>query len=129
MKDVSEVKILTAGSLGADTEKVPSEFRRQFPQESETLGAFNTSRSLIGVTEGVNNESAKLVPGFVPTRYELCALAEHYLNKALDIEYGWELTSQVGSDQLRMESFAWRRLNTICELVGEDAVDHALSET
>ena len=133
MKDASEVKTPTGGFLG-DTEKVPIAIRKQFPQESEDLGAgggrtrFGDSIR-IGVTPGVNDESAKLVPGFVPTRYELRVLGKHYLDEALRIQHWWNDTSQIGSSERRMESFAWRRLDTIRKAIGDDAVDSAVTES
>jgi hypothetical protein len=126
---ISMNSILIASDLGANTDQVPKEIRKQFPEESESLGAFLCGRALIGRTPGVNDESAKLVTGFRPTRYELAVLAEHYLNTALEIEHWWESTSVVGSSEVRMEDFAWRRLGTIREMLGQEEYDEATSST
>ena len=103
-------KVLVAKELGTRTEEVAPGIRRRFPKESEELGAWRSGPSLVGLTEGVNDESATLVEGFVPTRYELAELARHYLNEALGIEHWWEISDQSGSSEARMKAFAGNRL-------------------
>ena len=91
----------------------------QFPKESEGLGAWGNGKFVFGLAKGVNDEVAALVDGFKPTGYELEILAQHYLEEALDIEFFWECDESIGSGEMRSHSFAWRRVNTIAEILGE----------
>lgn len=129
MKDAFDVKALVAVNIGAETEELPDEIRKQFPKESEALGAWGTGGVLVGLTPGVNDESAKLVRDFTPTQNELAVLARHYLNEANDLIHFWETTHSYGSDYSRAEAFAWRRLETIKQTLGKTEFDAAVAET
>ena len=109
--------ILCAPNLGVSTNEVSSEIREQFPAESEGLGAWGLGRGVVGLAHGVNDESARLAPGFTVTRYELKVLAHHYLDETLRIQIWWEWSNQVGSDETRQEVFARRRFETIAEMI------------
>lgn len=99
------------------------------PRESEGLG-----RTLAGLpgglrvvpTPGVNDESAHVVQAFVPTVQELAVLAQHYLDKANDIDLNCWLYAQVGSTDWRFTTFAERRLQSIDDALGCDAFDAAV---
>ena len=121
MKEGPELK---TSALGKNTEKVASAIRKQSPEESEELGFWG---SLFDGEYSEYLEAAKLVPGFVPTQDELCLLAEHYLNTAVNRDYWWELARQSGGGA--EQTFAYRRLDAIRKLVGEEVVDRALSRT
>src|SRR5262249_36567326 len=108
------------GMLGKTKGLVPAEIARLFPAESEDLGVGDGGVFALGVAPGVNDESARLVFDFQPTRYELGVLARHYIDEARGNEYFWELTDQVGSSEVRMNGFACRRLKTIENLLGEE---------
>ena len=93
----------------------------RYPRESRGLGPAGD----IGIVEGVNDSSAKLVEGFVPTRYELKILAVHYLNQAREIEYCWEESGQVGSNQGRLHPFCYARAAMIRDLLGTEEFEKA----
>ena len=111
--------ILLADELGSRTDQIAPEVRSQFPEESEALGAWGSRLGLVGLAEGVNDESARLVHDFTPTRHELGVLARHYLKVAFDIETWWESCNQVGSDETREHAFAGRRLETLRSMLGD----------
>jgi hypothetical protein len=121
-------EILVAPELGWRTDLVPQDIRGHFPRESERNGAWISGGILVGLTAGVNDESAKLVPDFQVTRYELGILAKYYFNLQNDLMYFWDWTSQYGSDDSRMISFAASRLHSIAEILGQDECDDLLSK-
>jgi hypothetical protein len=119
---------LVAGELGSRTDSVDPDVRKQFPNEAEGLGAWKSPDGLVGVAEGVNDESAKPVPDFTTTRYELGVLARHYLNEAYERAHWWERSEPVGSDETRMKTFAWRRAGAIYAILGGDTYKKVVSE-
>ena len=62
----------------------------------------------------------------MPTQYELCELARHYHNFANQSEYDCLVSACCSGSDMNREAFAWERLGTIRELVGNDAIDLAL---
>lgn len=98
--------------------------------ESEGLGrtcaGLPYGPRIIVPTPGVNDESAHVVQAFVPTVQELAVLAQHYLDKANDIDLNCWLYAQVGSTDWRFIAFAARRLESIHEALGCDAFDAAV---
>ena len=82
----------------------------------------------IGHVEAVNGPGARERPEFVPTHDELMHLARHWMTEAKTIHYRWFWWGHVGSDQIRVEPFALRRLSRIAALVGDAAVDQIARE-
>ena len=99
----------------------------QFPPEAEGLGYHSDGSSTIGLVEGVNDASARLVEDFRVTRYELEVLARHYLEKVRQYEHEWTAYRCAGSTGMRMLAFGERRLGSIERFLGEDALDKALA--
>jgi hypothetical protein len=80
-----------------------------------------------GGVHGVNDEWARPVQGFVPTRYELALLAAHYydlhVNRNRDCEY-----EGVSSEDWRILAFSMRRLDRIADHLGDEVMAEALEE-
>ena len=119
--------ILVATELGTRTADVPEDIRKQFPAESEGLGAWGNSSELVGVTRGVNDRWAHLVEGFTVTHDELAILAQHYFDEASALEFFCEQYQVSGSYEMRRISFAWRRLKTISEWLGDEDLEKTIS--
>ena len=74
-----------------------------------------------GSVDEVNGPGAAEIPDFVPTRHELLQLLNFWVKEALDYEYFEFLYAQTGSTELRLIPYAWRRVNRIGELLGEES--------
>lgn len=81
---------------------------------------------IIGYVDQVNGSGAEEFEGFVPTRYELIQLAKHWAKVAIDIEYFWFCYEQPSSSEIRLRPFAWRRVNRIADVLGDEAVQKAV---
>ena len=97
----------------------------QFPKESRGLEA-SLSIEVYDLTAGVNDESAKLVDGFKPTRYELECLARHYVDIS-EMRNFYETAYESPGVYLTDEIFARRRLDTIYGVLGEAAFEKAVA--
>jgi hypothetical protein len=66
---------------------------------------------------------------FMPTRHELLQLAVYWVRHVLDIEWSVFLLGQwaIGSSSIR--AFAFRRIDRIAEVLGEDAVSKVIETT
>ena len=106
-----------------DTTKTTTEY----PAESEGLGASGDDRFIIGRTEGVHDDAARLVTDFQPTIYELEVLASHYLDMARDSELWWRVSEQVGSSEIRAYPLAHRRMGTIESILGAERFTAAIA--
>ena len=98
----------------------------QFPPEAEGLGYHSDGSSTIGLVEGVNDASARLIEDFRVTRYELEVLARHYLEKVKQYEHEWMAYRCTGSTGRRMLAFGERRLDSIERILGKDVLDKVL---
>ena len=83
---------------------------------------------VIGSVDEVNGPGATEIPDFVPTRHELLQLLNFWVKEALDYEYFKFLYAQTGSTELRLIPYAWRRINRIGELLGEERAKKAVEE-
>ena len=102
--------------------------KKHFPAESEGLGPRVVGNGFaLGIVPGVNDASAELVEGFRPTRYELEVLATDYMERLGVIAADWEAFGQTGSYEIRFGPFAWRRLDTICNILGEEEFTQAIA--
>jgi hypothetical protein len=99
----------------------------QFPPEAEGLGFYSNGTSTIGLVDGVNDASARLVEDFRVTRYELEVLARHYLEEVRFFEYDFAAYRVTGSTAIRMVPFGERRLGSIERILGEDVLVKALA--
>ncbi len=100
---------------------------KQMAVESEGLGPLG---GVIGAgIRGVNDQSASLVENFKPTLYELEVLARHYLEEAREIEFDGKFLGSSGSYEIRMHPFAYRRLATIENVLGEERFQKAIART
>jgi hypothetical protein len=82
----------------------------------------------IGCVDEVNGTGATEVPDFNPTRPELIQLVKYWKKSALDSEYSVFLTGQIGSTDMRMQPFAYRRIARIADLIGEDEIRKVVQE-
>jgi hypothetical protein len=90
--------------------------------DNESLMPWGNGKVVIGYVEEVNGKSAGKVAGFVPTRHELIQLVKYWQRKALEQEYSWFLSGQVGSTETRRHAFALRRVASIWDLLGEEEI-------
>ncbi len=114
-----------ADGPGANTEELPGEVRRECPEESEELGAWGAGCEFCGSTP----EPATLLRHFHCTRDELGILANYYLNDANDQAHFWEWAQQYSGSARGRENFAWDRLKTIRQFLGEDEFEQATAAT
>jgi len=68
------------------------------------------------------------IPDFVPIKRELLQLVNFWVKEDLDYEYFEFLYAQTGSTELRLIPYAWRRINRIGELLGEERAKKAVEE-
>jgi len=83
---------------------------------------------VFGSVDEVNGPGAAEIPDFVPTRHELLQLLNFWVKKALDYEYFAFLYAQTGSTEIRLIPYAWRRINRIGDLLGEESAKKAVEE-
>lgn len=97
-------------------------------QDNEDLHAIGTTRFIIGQVDEVNGAGAVEVAEFVPTRHELLELVKYWTRVALDDQYFTFVYAQTGSTERRRIAFAWRRIDHIGGLLGDEVVDKAVDE-
>ncbi len=68
------------------------------------------------------------IPDFVPIKRELLQLVNFWVKESLDYEYFAFLYAQSSSSGFRLSAYAWRRINRIGELLGEERVKEAVEE-
>jgi hypothetical protein len=56
-------------------------------------------------------------------------LTNHYLDAISDIEFMWRYGGQSGSYEMRVGPFGARRLDTLAEVLGDEAFDRAVAST
>ena len=83
---------------------------------------------VIGSIDEINGADATEVPEFKPTRHELIHLVKYWKKRALDSEYWVFLSGQIGSTDIRMPPFAYRRISRIAALIGEDEIRKVVHE-
>jgi len=83
---------------------------------------------VFGSVDEVNGPGSEEIPDFVPTRHELLQLLNFWVKEALDWEYFDFLFATSGSTEIRLIPFAWRRVNRIGELLGEERAKKAVEE-
>jgi len=66
---------------------------------------------------------------FEATTFELELLAEHWAEQVGSIEYMWEYFQQSGSEEIRLQPYAWERLGKIADVLGKDRVNQVLERT
>jgi hypothetical protein len=96
--------------------------------DNEYLMPWGNEQMAIGYVDEVNGNTAVEVPEFHPTHHELLQLVKYWKTVALDIEYFWFLFEQVGSSDTRQQSFAYRRINRIAVILGDEAVKRTIDE-
>jgi hypothetical protein len=109
-------------------ERNTDEFRNLGPYPPPVRNADNALLGPIGLAgyvPHINGPGAQEVPDFHPTKYELIILAKHWVEEAINIEYGMFVTQVVGSWDTRERHFAWFRVERIHRLLGEK-VDKAI---
>jgi hypothetical protein len=101
---------------------------RNADNDDGALDPGGDGQLVIGYVDEVNGEGAEELP-FVATRHELRQLANYWAKVILDTEYvWWFLYETTGTDISHRWAFAHRRINRIADLLGEEAVRHALKE-
>lgn len=81
-----------------------------------------------GFTDEVNGRGAEAIPTFHATRHELLQIVKYWQKALLDSQYFAFLYNTIGSRDLRLRPFAYKRISRIAELVGEEAVTEAVRE-
>ena len=76
----------------------------------------------IGYVDEVNGAGAEEITRFVPTRYELTAIASNWMHVQLDEQYFYFRYQQAGSDSSRRIAFAGRRIERLADVLGRQAV-------
>ncbi len=109
-----------ASEVKDSTQSRDSEPRRETPEEADFLNDWCWNAFGRYTASGANDESARMVHQFTPTRYELAVLARHYLEELYSIAYFWAAYSQSGSWEVRFGPFAERRLDTVAGHLGEE---------
>ena len=82
----------------------------------------------IGCVDEVNGAGAKEIPQFLATRHELIELVKYWTKRALDSEFWVFLTGQIGSTDMRVRPFAYRRISRIADVIGEDEIRKVVDE-
>jgi len=78
-----------------------------------------------------NPAAVQLLADFKPTRYELALLANDTLDQLKEIDFDWRFLPENGrySSDIRMQPFAYRRLTTIENVLGEGRFQKAIAST
>ena len=98
--------------------KVPVRKVRFANSDNQYLGAIPNTLSAAYVEE-VHGVEAVEVPAFRPTRHELLILAQYWAQKATEVESDWTMECETTSG-MGLQTFEWRRVSRISELLGED---------
>ena len=99
----------------------------QSPKESVGLTLAWRDDQVHDLTPELNDESLRLVEGFRPTRHELEVIARHHMDNALGYSFAYEIYGDNVWDP--EEIFSNRRLGTIFEILGEEAIEKAVAPT
>ena len=102
--------------------------KQRLAEESHGLEPRVGGNFVIGLTEGVNDESAFLVEDFMLTRHELEVLARHYYETSAHAKLYCEVIQGSGSTEWRELAFAQRRLSTIETALGKEVFELAIKE-
>ncbi len=82
----------------------------------------------IGHVSEVNGRGAEELPGFVPTRHELCLLVKYWMTEVIDFDFSFFCFEQTCSIGIRRWNFGKRRIDRIAAFIGKDAVERAIDE-
>lgn len=82
----------------------------------------------VGNVPEVNGFGAEEVSGFIPTRHELLLLARHWADVAIWRNFNDWSNETASSSGWRRIFFAWRRVDRIRTLLGDDLVDQVITE-
>jgi hypothetical protein len=125
----------TTSPAGSDVITVTSQDLENYRKHLENPSVRNADNDLLGAIRGrgvctgfvdeVNGPGAEECSAFVPTRNELLQLVKYWAKIAIDIDYFWFCYEQSGSREIRLEPFAWRRINRIAALLGNEVVAKA----
>ena len=85
-------------------------------------------RFVVGYVEEVNGAGAEEIVGYTPTRHELIQLVKYWHGRLLDLQWFVFLYGQTGSDWIRLQNFAERRIGRAATAIGEGAVNQAIKE-
>ena len=96
--------------------------------DNDGLGALNMRGGRIGVVDEVNGPGATEVPGFLPTQHELLELVRYWAGIAIGIDWRWFVDECYGSEDIRLEPYAWKRISRIGDLLGEERVKKVVDE-
>ena len=110
--------------MDIDTDRSLKEIRSGF-ETPNVVNADNEGLHPWGPTghvDEVNGPGAAEVPGFAPTRHELMWLAKYWIDEIIEIRWFHFCHQQSGSTEIRLESFAERRLNRIAAAIGDAEV-------
>ncbi len=118
----------------------PGELRRRLadmgmPRTPNIVNADNAGLEpirgnsiLIGHVSEVNGWGAGELPGFVPTRHELCLLVKCWMTEVIDFDFFFFCCEQWCSSGIRRRKLSLRRIDRIAAFIGEDAVGRAIDE-
>jgi hypothetical protein len=96
--------------------------------DNELLGAIHIGRLTVGYVDEINGPGAEEILGFVPTRHELIHLAKYWAKVGINIDYFWFCYQQTGSSEMRRGRFAWRRVDRIADVLGDEVVKAAVDK-
>lgn len=94
--------------------------------DNDHLEPTGNDRLVFGCVDEVNGRGAQEIPEFIPTRHELLELAKYWAREATRTYFFCWSVDQSGSTEIRLIPFAWRRVERIAELLGEDEVNQAV---
>lgn len=121
-----DAKAVEAGNAGSE---VPLPILSDFAsQDNEYLGYFLCAVGKVGYVDEVNGPGAKECPDYVPTQHELRELAKYWMREKLSAESSMFLDDQIGSDEMRISSFANRRLCRIEQIISEETINKVFGE-
>lgn len=105
----------------SETERTVNDSQK-LTEDAQGLGPKEVGPFRIGVVDMIVGEGGAEVPAFVATKNEILQLAMYWATKIIDLDFTFFVYGSSGSSEWRTREFATRRLDTICELIGEEEV-------
>jgi hypothetical protein len=91
-------------------------------RDTEGLGTMAIGPLIVGDIDAINGEGGKEVPDLVPTKHELCQLAEYWLKQRIERDFVWFVNQTVGSGEWRWSEYISRRLDRLHLALGLDSM-------
>ena len=84
--------------------------------------------SCIGYVERVNGGECRACFEFDATRHELKVVAKYWYRELTKLDLDWFFHHTTGSTQWRTAAYAWRRIQRIRHMIGDELVDEVIAE-